>query len=158
MRSRALGSTIAGLMAPPSGRLAELRFFKPKPRFFAEMRSFLNLQLYDVGAGVGHVASLLRADDHRVIAIDIAERDGQYGVVLANGASYPYEPDSVVLLARPCHGVFPSLVVEHAKDRGVAWAVYVRHPRNRKADVGMFWLVARDVGEDGESMYVRRLQ
>lgn len=141
--------------------LASVAFFRPRPVFFEQMKAFRGLHLYDVGAGLGHVADGLAAHGHEVTALDLYIREqGSRFVELANGATYAYEPGGVVLICRPCHGPFTEAVIEQALACNVAWLVYVGLPKNREYDLGrynrLFRRAVRRVGAQGESLYVMR--
>lgn len=134
------------------------RFFRPRERFFDYMEKHRGRVIYDVGAGVGHVTEELLGRGHDVVAMDLHGRDDQSPrVEYLDGIHYPYEPDSVVMLCRPCHGVFPSLVIQQAWRRQVGFVLYVGLPRNRVLDLGSrsrrFTSVLRHAGQDRESVY-----
>lgn len=155
-------SVIAQLMDEVGGlELPAVRFFRPTPTFFTAMEAFRCLTIYDVGAGVGHVAASLAARAFDVVAFDLNDRDERACKVRrGNGATFPYETGSVVMLCRPCHGPFASLVAERAEVRGAAWFLYVGLPRNRTRDLGArkFRSITPGVGLDGERLYARRLR
>jgi hypothetical protein len=141
------------------GVLPHVRFFETTPEFYRAMEPFRSLTIYDVGAGVGHIARGLADNAHDVVAIDIADRDGAcFDVTIANGATYPYQPGSVVLLARPCHGWFVDAVVEHAARCDVRAVVYISKPKNAAGDLGRFRRRFRSDlhfrGRDGERFYL----
>ena len=134
-----------------------LQFFKPKDRFLKWMRKeYAGQRVYDVGAGTGHVSETLRRVGVNAIPMDLGFGDNPE-VFLADGTSFPYEPDSVVMLCRPCHGGFPLLTIMQAQRRGVATILYVGLERNRLIDLDVearkFKRVLTDVGDEGENVW-----
>lgn len=136
-----------------------VQFFKPNEAFNDWMLQTCNGRLvYDVGAGCGQVAQQLKASGILVKALDIHRRDGaQHPVVIADGASYPYEAGSIVMLCRPCHGLFTQAVIEQAIYRSVFSILYVGLAGNLKDDLGKyrsrFKRVLTKTGRDGENIY-----
>ena len=155
--------SLVALVQPDSSiELIGQRFYEPRPAFTQRMREFLGRRVYDVGAGCGHVAKLLQDAGHVVEAIDLYPREGSVmNVTLANGACFPYEPDSVVLLARPCHGPFAGAVADHAMmNRGCSAVVYVGKKASMLSDCypleHSFKKEGGIVGAAGETMFVWR--
>jgi len=145
-------------LAPMGFTMGEFRWFKPTQAFFDHMEQFQGRSIYDVGAGQGHVTRALLYLGHQARALDLCYRDGQcVDIMIANGVLYRYPPGSVVLLCRPCHGPFVESVVERARECGCD-VLYVGLERNGEGDLGDIRaeVVAEDVGEDGESIWLVR--
>lgn len=147
---------------PVGGELGDARFFEPRPEFLAAMECFRGLMIYDACCGCGHVAEALRARGHLCLGIDICQRPSQQSVLLENAVTFDYEPGSVVLLCRPCHGPVPSAVVRRAVACGARAVVYVGFPKNRASDLGAlawrFRVAANRVGLQEERMYLLDLR
>jgi hypothetical protein len=96
-------------------------------------------------------------DDVR--ALDINERDAPaYPIAPINGATHAYDPGAVVLLLRPCHGLFAEYVVRRAVDCDVRAVVYASAAKNKAIDLGRFSrrfkpFVSGAAGADGERAY-----
>jgi hypothetical protein len=115
--------------------------------------------LYDVGAGAGQVSRFLRDAGYFPIALDTAARErSDYKVLMADGASYLYQPGSVVMICRPCHGPFVEFTIGQALKRKAACVVYVGLKKNVAEDLGryrrQFKAVATGVGDDGENVWI----
>lgn len=125
-------------LTPMGGTLPSVRFFEPTPAFVRFMStSFAGRPIYDVGAGCGHVARALRDVKLEVIALDVNHReDSCFPVMISNGVTHPYASDSVVLLARPCHGLFAEAVARQAIKCGVSDVIYVGFGKNVARDLG----------------------
>jgi hypothetical protein len=143
------------------GSLPCLKFFEPKPRFIRWMkRSYPGSLIYDVGAGLGHVAQVLSEQGLRALALDLNYRESQenFPVVIADGESYQYQPNSIVMLCRPCHGQFVEEVASQAIRCNVAVVMYVGLDRNIEIDLGIhqdgFKLSLSGAGRDGEGVWV----
>lgn len=97
-------------------------FFEPTNNF---LRMFVDTpwlryrRVVDVGAGMGHVGRFLRERAGvEVVSVDLHRRPGQEeDVRIADGRTFDFRPDDVILLARPCHGSFVSEVIEYAMRR-----------------------------------------
>jgi hypothetical protein len=156
-----LASPLAGL-TPLGGTLPNIKFFQPKPKFIKWMcESFGRKQVYDCGAGVGHVARALSDAGMRVTAIDANYRDvEEFEVEIADATRYSYPPFSVVLLARPCHGFFVEGVIEQALGRGASAIVYVGKSKNVRDDLADNYRHFKKeldlVGADREGAWVLR--
>ena len=155
--------TIEEMLGMRSGKfsvLVNLKFFEPNSNFLAWMAAkFDGKHIYDVGAGVGHVAKALTERGLRVTAIDINYReDPEFPVMLVNAGACGYEKGSVVMLCRPCHGIFPETVLEQALRCKVGAIVYVGLPKNTASDLGKlrrkFKTGMTHAGENGERVYV----
>lgn len=147
----------------PSMELPATRFFVPNAKFITWMRQkykHTKTLIYDVGAGIGHVAAELRQEGLAVQALDINTREGsdRSKVDIANAFVHPYKAGSVVMLCRPNHGVFPHATIQQAKACDVAHIIYVGLPRNTEMDLGIyrkqFKRKLTRCGDDGESMYM----
>jgi hypothetical protein len=140
--------------------LPGLQFFKPGAEFIAWMvEQFAGRKVYEIGAGQGHTARALAEAGLEVEAFDLHGRTGRvYRVVSGNGASYPYQPDSVGLICRPCHGPFVQATIEHLVESGAAAIVYVGLRRNAVSDLAVFrrWfrVALEQAGADSETVYV----
>jgi uncharacterized UPF0146 family protein len=143
------------------GSLPCLKFFEPTKKFLRWMkRGYSTSLIYDVGAGVGHVATALRKDGLKVLAIDLnyRESEGPRQITIADGESYRYERDSVVMVCRPCHGQFTEQVIEQASRCGAATFLYAGLKKNVENDLGVyldqFKLALSGAGRDGEGVWV----
>jgi uncharacterized UPF0146 family protein len=143
----------------PGGTLPAMRYFVPRPQFTQYMAAnYKGKLLYDIGAGVGHVARALADSGLDVIALDMYRREEeQFSITLANGTSYEYEAGSIVMLCRPSHDGYVRAVIQTALSRGVQEIVYVGLPKNTALDLGAyrhkFRRVLRNVGAAGENVY-----
>lgn len=145
--------------------LPSIKFFEPTSRFLLWMEKNLNGKLiYDVGAGCGHVAQELSKRRLEVAAIDINHRECGEGfpVEIADGESYEYEPGSVVMICRPCHGSFVAQVVSNAIYCGVSAVLYVGLQKNFADDLGdrlaQFEKVLTGAGLEGEDVLRWKLE
>ncbi len=143
-----------GLIGTPLG---VARFFEPTEDFVTYMRNF-EAPIFDVGAGAGHVTKKLADAGCKVAAIDMHRHAKQVtNVHMADGTDFPYTPDSVVMLCRPCHGAFVEQVIEQATKCGVGVILYVGLERNVEEDLGdlypLFKVVATEVGKEGELIW-----
>ena len=142
------------------GILGNLKFFEPNDSFPAWMAAkFDGKHIYDVGAGVGHVAKVLHDRGLKVTAIDINHRQApEFPVMVVDAGACGYEKGSVVMLCRPCHGIFPEMALEQALRCKVGAIVYVGLPKNAASDLGKlrrkFKTGLTSVGKDGERVYV----
>ena len=80
-------------------------------------------------------------------------------MVIADGASFPYPPGSVVMMCRPCHGDFCMNVLEQAIRCGCSHFLYVGKEENVEVDLDDYVLSSSvkvdrfdRVGRDGEIM------
>ena len=139
--------------------LGVVRFFEPTEDFVTYMRNFAEgTPIFDVGAGAGHVTKKLADAGLKVAAIDMHEHaKAVTHVHMADGTDFPYTPNSVVMLCRPCHGAFVEQVIEQATKCGVSVILYVGLERNVEEDLGdsyrRFKVVATEVGKEGESIW-----
>lgn len=139
--------------------LPPLKFFRPKWNFVTFMeQSFKGRTIYDVGAGMGHVTKELVQVGLNVIGFDINLRDGEYPVQPGNGLTYSYEPGSVAMFCRPCHGFFVEMSIQRALYCGVTTFVYVGLGRNIRHDLGSFRhhfkLKLRNAGSTKECVWI----
>ncbi len=147
-------------LVPQGLCLPAISFFRPLPKYFKWMgKRYDNDQIiYDVGAGNGHTAAKLAVNGHKAHAIDLHHRDDGLQVEIANGASYDYESGSVVMVCRPCHGIFVECVIERAWECGVKEILYVGLRKNVRDDLGPYiddsQLVAGVFGQDGERIWI----
>lgn len=153
-------SAIAGL-ARLGGTLPDMKFFKPRPEFIHWMKRYESRPaVYDVGAGCGHVAKALAEAGLSMVAIDASHRESEeFKIKIADATTFPYRKGSVVMLARPCHGLFAQAVIERAISRGAAAVLYVGKPANLRNDLSDYWrdFIRQDlekVGSAGERIYL----
>jgi hypothetical protein len=134
-------------------------FFNPNKKFLTYMKRFRLRYVYDVGAGQGHVAVALRkAGIKKVNPIDLFPREGSVTkITFGDGTSYKFKANSLVMLCRPCHGMFPEATIENAIRRK-ADIMYVGLAKNVKNDLGDYYRkfkkVLSNVGEDKENIWV----
>jgi len=142
--------------------LPSIVFFEPNTAFLDWMGKRYNkdIIIYDVGAGNGHVSAELNSLGHNAKAIDLHYRDEGLEVEIANGVLYRYERDAIVMLCRPCHGLFVEVVIDRAKECGVREVLYVGLERNVENDLGDYLDNAEEIagpfGEDGERIWIIR--
>ncbi len=143
------------------GSLPCSTFFEPTKKFLLWMeKRYPYPIIYDVGAGLGHVTKALQKSGLKALAIDLnyRETEGTLQVVIADGESYRYEQDSIVMICRPCHGQFTEQVIEQAYRCNVAATLYIGLERNVQEDLGVYfpkfnWVLS-GAGKDGESVWV----
>lgn len=145
------------------GSLPCIKFFEPTKKFLCWMkRRYSTSLIYDVGAGLGHVAKALRENGLKALAIDLNYRDSGDAaqVLIADGESYRYEPDSVVMVCRPCHGCFTEQVIEQSSRCDTSAFLYVGLEKNVEGDLGVYLsqlkLVLSGAGEDGEGVWLAK--
>lgn len=156
-----IASSTAGLMQL-GGTLPNIKFFEPKPKFSKWMvEAFGKKQIYDVGCGVAHVARILSDAGMDVTAIDANYRDAEeLEVEIADATTYNYARNSVVLLARPCHGFFTENVIEQALIKGVSAIIYAGKTKNARSDLGEHYKNFKKelsfAGKERENVWVLR--
>ena len=141
--------------------LPALRFFEPNMKFLNWVKRYhRHHEIYDVGAGCGHVAHALyeRSAVDRVIALDVIHRDKmEYHIQIGDGTIYPYSEGSLVMLARPCHGVFVENVVAQATRCKANYVWYIGLDKNVERDLGdflpFFNCKLTGIGEDNEKLW-----
>lgn len=144
--------------------LPKLKFFNPNKKFLPFMvKSFAKQNVFDVGAGCGHIAEMLQQSKKfkRVFGIDIFTRDEmEFPVYKADARSFPFPPKSVVMFCRPCHGCFVEDVISNAISRKAKAIVYIGLEKNLLDDLQgylpLFKRVATKVGEDGECIWLMK--
>ncbi len=135
------------------------KFFELNEKFVAYMKQEFDKKLiYDVGAGAGHVTDILRDKGMKVIGIDVhVHQAPEIEVLIADGTVFQYEPKSVVMVCRPCHGMFAEHVIDRAIECKASTVLYVGLHRNVADDLDKylpkFKEVAKKVGNDGESIW-----
>lgn len=137
------------------------RFFEPNDLFGLALDEFKGFQIYDVGAGQGHVSDYLRRRGHSVTGIDVRMSETEFPITCGNGSTFNYEKDSVVMLCRPCHGDFVESVVERAILRDARAIVYVGLSKNTCDDLGFYCEQFEradfpSVGTAGENIWILR--
>lgn len=138
-------------------------FFRPNKEFYRFIESYINQTnrrrntvIYDVGCGMGHVASQLHKLKYNIVAMDLHERAGQWNrVKRADGGTYDYQSRSVVLLCRPNHGFMIDRIIGQAF-RCLCSVIYVGLPRNIEEDLSGhgFRKVLSNAGADGEEIWI----
>ena len=134
-------------------------FFSPNKSFVSFMKKrFGKKIIFDVGAGLGRVSKILFEAGMKPIAIDSNLRDKcEYQIINLDGTEFNYIPKSVVMLCRPCHGIFTQRVVDRAIFCKCSHVVYVGLTKNVKHDLGKYYSRFKrsvvNVGEDGENLY-----
>lgn len=144
-------------LTPVGGPCTPARFFEPTRAFFDAMQAFRGLDIFDIGAGQGHVTEALVAEGHHAIGLDI-RADGARSVIEANAADFPYPAGAIGLFCRPCHGAyFVEPAIEQLIDRDAAAILYVGFAKNL-SDLGRhrqrFRRAAVKVGADRESLWI----
>jgi uncharacterized UPF0146 family protein len=143
----------------PGGILPAMRFFVPRAKFVRYMAAnYKGKLLYDIGAGVGHVARALADSGLDVMALDLYRREEeQFPSTIADATSYAYKADSVLMFCRPSHEGFVEQTIETALQCGVREIIYVGLAKNRRQDLGVYsrWFrrLLRDVGAARENVY-----
>lgn len=134
-------------------------FFTPTEAFWQALRDLKldqqGLRLVDCGTGSGLVPHLARERGFNMIGIDLVRREGTpYPVEIADACAFSWTPSHIVLVCRPCHSnQFAPTLFTKARMAGVR-SFYVGLTHNVRRDtVDRPRLVAKDVGEEGESMY-----
>lgn len=146
--------TIGAVTLPPG------RFFTPKPAFWAALKELASgvkgLAIMDCGCGTGDLILEAHNQGMYFMGCDLFKREGQSARVVALDATqirwaHNYWP----LICRPDHSGWATDVVSNAILQD-ARAIYVSKPSNYHLDVGGLPIkrFARNVGEDGETMYV----
>lgn len=139
--------------------LPGVKFFDPKAEFYEWMAdAYRGIELYDIGAGMGHVAKGLSDVGMRVKAVDMIQReDAEFPVIHCNSLCYHYPPLSVLLFCRPCHNGFVQGTIQRGIECGVKHFLYAGLPKNSRQDLGRFRnkfsLASRNIGKDRESLY-----
>jgi len=137
-----------------------LKFFQPTPQFIKWVKWVAGKrQVYDVGAGAGHVTKALLEAGVATVALD-AHRHMQpeHPVLIADGSAYDYDKGSIVMLCRPSHGLFATDVIGRALECGASKVLYVELERNAETDLNeylpRFKKSVPHAGEDGEWVWV----
>jgi hypothetical protein len=158
MRNRTIENLLA-TMPVFAKALPGIKFFEPMPEFFDWMAdTYKGMELFDVGAGIGHIAAGLQRSGLKVQALDIIKREGAvFPVINVNAVRYNYPASSVLMFCRPCHNGFVEATIQRGIDCGVRYFVYVSLPKNSVNDLGRFRrkfsLACKKIGASGESMY-----
>jgi hypothetical protein len=118
------------------------KYFHPTAQFIRWMKEHHGTQhIYDVGAGVGQVSSVLANAGLHITAIDLEPRhESEFPVIQADSTEYQFEKNSVVMLCRPCHeDGFVRNTILRALNCGVRAIVYVGLQRNVRQDLGGYY-------------------
>jgi hypothetical protein len=145
------------------------KYFHPTAQFVRWMKEHHSTQhIYDVGAGVGQVSSVLAKAGLQMTALDLEPRhESEFPVSQADSTEYQFERDSVVMLCRPCHeNGFVRDTILRALNCGVRVIVYVGLQRNVREDLGGYYRQfvkrrIRNIGHADEHLWemtVSRLQ
>jgi len=142
------------------------KFFIPTASFITNMvKLFKGKNIFDVGAGCGHVAQSLEKTKKfkNVAALDLLGREDQeFPVYKCDARSFPYPEDSVMIFCRPCHGRFVEDTIRQAQTRKAFAVVYAGLSKNKASDLGRysrkFTLVGEHVGMDDENLWVWRIK
>ncbi len=143
-------------------KLPAMRFFKPLPVFVDAFKKAIGhcWNVYDVGAGAGHVAKALNAAGITgIIAIDAnAREETVFDIKYDDATDYRFHSDAAVLICRPCHGDFCQAVIQNALFHRASVIAYVGLDKNLTKDLGgyckYFTSDMEPMGEDGERMWV----
>jgi hypothetical protein len=139
--------------------LPGLKFFEPLDGILDWIaESYREMEIYDIGAGMGHVAAGLASAGANVKAIDVILRDNaEFPIIHENALRYRFPSNSILMFCRPCHGFFVTETINWGLKCGVRDFIYIGLSRNVNDDLGrfrrQFKLAARKVGRDNESMY-----
>ena len=154
---------MAGLTPINHKPLPSHQFFKPGQPFLEWfLKEFGSEHVYEAGAGMGHTAKALAdAGQRHIEAIDANARAGSvFKIKLGDATAYRFLSDSVVLICRPCHGMFCEAVIQNALFRRASAIVYVGLTKNVENDLGAFLpffsAELTHAGEDGEVAYAWR--
>lgn len=143
----------------PGGTLPAMRFFLPKAKFVRYMTAnYRGKLLYDVGAGVGHVARALADEGLDVTALDLYHREEeQFPITIADVTAYTYKAESVLMFCRPSHEGFVEKTIGAALKQDVREILYIGLSRNLPHDLRVyrrrFQRVLCRVGVRGEDLY-----
>ena len=130
-------------------------FFHPTAHFIRWIKGHHGKKhIYEVGAGVGHVAKLLAKAGLHVTAIDLAPRaESEFPVVQGDSTEYQFEKDSVAMFCRPLHSGFVEKTLTKAIQSDVSHILYVGLTKNLQNDLGSIHdkFTKRRVGVVGNS-------
>ena len=147
------------------GTLPSHKFFEPTKTFVSVMgKKFGKRLIYDVGAGMGHVANALSKSKKfkNVVALDMNARIGaEFKIKMVDATSYGFSPLGVVMFCRPCHGLFVNDAIDNALECGVKDIVYVGLEKNVSDDLGDYFsearqLKTRKIGSEEEKIWIIR--
>jgi hypothetical protein len=137
-----------------------LKFFQPTLQFIKWVKRVAGKQqVYDVGAGAGHVTKALLEAGIATVALDVHRHmQPEHPVLIADGSAFDYEKGSIVMLCRPNHGPLATDVIGRALECGASNVLYVGLERNAEADLGeylpRFKKAVPHAGEEGEWVWV----
>lgn len=134
------------------------RFFKPTEAFYEALSEYKHLNFVDAGTGSGQLPEEAMERGFRMVGIDLVERPGQSNnVVFMEAESFEYSKATWLLMCRPDHSGWVYDTLEAALKRG-AGAFYVSKLSNLIRDLEDYASRAsrvwKDVGEDGEAMFL----
>lgn len=152
-------SLLASLGSEIGGVIPDHVFFDPLPCFpeFIKAR-YPNKPVVDVGAGVGRMAKTLADAGIKVLAIDIYERENpEFKVYMMDATEFLYPPQSLPILARPCHGMFVEAAITNILNQ-VPEMLYVGLEKNFETDLSDLpykqEVLPGVVGKNGEKVVV----
>lgn len=133
-------------------------FFRPKMAFFSLLDSLDVKNIIDVGCGVGDLVERINKRGHQTaIGIDVIEREGRRydePILITDATEFDYPSNSVVMICRPCSGGFVEQMVDYLSDKDVDGIIVVTNHDNYVEGLD-FHRIADDMGEDGESVWVK---
>jgi len=111
-------------------------FFEPTEEFLDFFsKQYKGKPIIEVGAGTGRFSKLLHDKGLRVIAIDAFPRDNpESDVTIINSDMFPFQPNSVVVIARPSRGQWIQDTIDKAVDAG-AIVVYIGIEKHYDDDI-----------------------
>jgi hypothetical protein len=136
-----------------------LVFFQPNENFweFLNKLPWRHKQFHDIGAGMGCLTRQMRDKGFDVKAYDLYPKEQacvpDIKILDATTDWIEIERLDCMIIARPCHNGFASVVFERYLCNGDA--LYISRPENVPIDIGDFHfeIVAYNVGAEGENVY-----
>lgn len=132
-------------------------FFKPTSAFikFIKKERYRWTRIVDVGAGTGHLGSVLSKHGLEIQCIDVISRYSyEHEVALVSGIAFPYGPQDTVITARPCGDGWAREAIISAHESH-ATPLYVGLKEDVDVDMGQLKkrLLLDGAGEDGECVW-----
>lgn len=135
-------------------------FFDPKSGFVHWMREFCqDKTVVDCGCGRGQTTAVLRHSGLNVVAIDLNGADCPLikDIHFMDAVFFPYSPNYVAMMCRPCRGEWIHATIVKAIESGAKF-VYVGKEEHYNADLAPLpYKVERvltDAGLQNESVWV----